>query len=89
MDEVKTGESDQMSTSCHKFSLMKDFWNNLNIIRKYQYVIDNSKDTALYMAWVDKDNPKNNEEYTEEEINEMLEEIDNKKLIEELRKPIL
>ena len=89
MDEVKTGESDQMSTSCHKLSLMKDFWNNLNIIRKYQYVIDNSKDTALYMAWVDKDNPKNNEEYTEEEINEMLEEIDNKKLIEELRKPIL
>lgn len=88
-DEVKTGESDQMSTSCHKLSLMKDFWNNLNIIRKYQYVIDNSKDTALYMAWVDKDNPKNNEEYTEEEINEMLEEIDNKKLIEELRKPIL
>ena len=79
-DEVKTGE---------KLSLMKDFWNNLNIIRKYQYVIDNSKDTALYMAWVDKDNPKNNEEYTEEEINEMLEEIDNKKLIEELRKPIL
>ena len=88
-DEVKTGESDQMSTSCHKLSLMKDFWNNLNIIRKYQYVINNSKDTALYMAWVDKDNPKNNEEYTEEEINEMLEEIDNKKLIEELRKPIL
>ena len=80
MDEVKTGE---------KLSLMKDFWNNLNIIRKYQYVVDNSKDTALYMAWVDKDNPKNNEEYTEEEINEMLEEIDNKKLIEELRKPIL
>lgn len=88
-DEVKTGESDQMSTSCHKLSLMKDFWNNLNIIRKYQYVIDNSKDTALYMAWVDKDNPKNNEEYTEEEINKMLEEIDNKILIEELRKPIL
>ena len=88
MDEVKTGESNQMSTSCHKFSLMKDFWNSLNIIRKYQYVIDNSKDTALYMAWVDKDNPKNNEEYTEEEINEMLEEIDNKKLIEELKKKI-
>lgn len=79
MDEVKTGE---------KLSLMKDFWNSLNIIRKYQYVIDNSKDTALYMAWVDKDNPKNNEEYTEEEINEMLEEIDNKKLIEELKKKI-
>ena len=55
---------------------IREFWNNLNLLRKYYYIVNNSKDTAMYIAWADKDNKENYIQYSDKELEEYFKDID-------------
>lgn len=82
-DEISS--YDERETSM-KINDIREFWNNLNLLRKYYYIVNNSKDTAMYIAWTDKDNKENYIQYSDKELEEYFKDIDMS--IEEVKKLI-
>lgn len=86
-EQIKKGKqkyeydnNDEISSSERETSMrindIKEFWNNLNLLRKYYYIVNNSKDTAMYIAWTDKDNKENYIQYSDKELEEYFKDID-------------
>lgn len=74
-EDEKTSSYDERETSM-RINDIKEFWNNLNLLRKYYYIVNNSKDTAMYIAWTDKDNKENYIQYSDKELEEYFKDID-------------
>lgn len=83
-DEISSSY-DERETSM-RINDIREFWNNLNLLRKYYYIVNNSKDTAMYIAWTDKDNKENYIQYSDKELEEYFKDIDMS--IEEVKKLI-
>lgn len=86
--EYSNNDYDDERTTSMRINDIREFWNNLNLLRKYYYIANNSKDTAMYIAWTDKDNKENYIQYSDKELEEYFKDIDMsidevKKLIED------
>lgn len=74
--EYSNNDYDDERTTSMRINDIREFWNNLNLLRKYYYIVNNSKDTAMYIAWTDKDNKENYIQYSDKELEDYFKDID-------------
>lgn len=74
--EYNNNNYDDERTTSMRINDIREFWNNLNLLRKYYYIVNNSKDTAMYIAWTDKDNKENYIQYSDKELEDYFKDID-------------